>query len=168
MRKFFLGLLCLVSTGCSDTDSGLFQQEPTDSFRVESENFHLALPEDWTRGEVPDNSEAVFFAYKDQQSFVILRAKGQSQNLAENLWANAQNDFYFFEEVDFTPEKWVFQGKIDPTDSLQLITQKALALPDSNTFLLGSCSVPTQIEGSECESILDSWQISVDKEPEEK
>lgn len=158
--------------GCgSGSDTVLPPTDPTDAFRVGDTTWGLELPDTWQRVSSPEGFETVFLAQKESQNFVILQEQGTTENLAVSILTKAQENFIEFEEIYLNDktDTFRFRGKTALDSPAREYIQKVFLIPRTEAFLIGSCSWEPDISSSgDCQDIIDSWQISVDKPAEEK
>ena len=164
MKKFLIIAIGIFLVGCSDngqTPSDI----PTEKIRVGKHTWTLSLPESWEKIPVPRSGpDAVFLARKDSQNLAILRRFGTSEHLVDEILETARNGFSIFEEISRGENEWTFRAKTKATSPLRDFWQKIELIPNSDEFLLASCSVETTSnEPSGCKAILDSFKISVDR-----
>ena len=165
-KFFFLVVTTLILVACSDNgdSSSSALQNFTSQFEIAATRWGLALPENWKKISPPQGSEAVFLARKKTENFVILRKGGATPNLAKEIYKSAQSDFFLFEEGNFTLEQWSFQAKLKPSSPMRRYLQKIFVIPETSFYLLGTCSYEVKLgTADDCETILRSWEISVDK-----
>ncbi len=171
MRKIFIVLLGFTLLGCGGSSTILSTSEPTDAFKIGDTQWGLELSESWQRLPSPEGYNTVFLAQNVSQSFVILQETGATENIAVDIITKAKDDFIEFEELDLDKEEntFRFRGKSTLDTPVREFMQKVFVIPNTNAFLLGSCSWEPSISSSvDCQNILSSWQISVDKPAEEK
>jgi len=172
MRKIFVLLLGVVLLGCGGSGESLLSStNPTDAFKVGDTQWGLELPDTWQRVPSPEGFSTVFLAQQENKNFVILQEQGATENLATDIMAKAQEDFLEFESLDIDEEinTFRFRGKTTLDNPIREFVQKVFIVPGTDAFLLGSCSWEPSISSSvDCQNIIDSWQISVDKPAEEK
>lgn len=130
--------------------------------------WELSLPDGWTKVDPPEAGEAIFLAYNKDVNFTILRLRGHSVDLEKQIFDNAKQDFFWFQEISFSPEIWSFQAKTSPSSPIREYVQKLFLIPETDLFLLGSCAFSPTLPSSDCEDILASWQILVDKKSEDQ
>jgi len=171
MRKFFIILLGFALLGCGGSSTILSSSEPTDAFKIGDTQWGLTLLGSWQRIPSPEGYNTVFLAQSASQNFVILQESGVTENLAVDILTKAKDGFVEFEELGLDKEENTlrFRGKSTLDTPLREFMQKVFVIPNTNAFLLGSCSWEPSISSSvDCQNILSSWQISVNKETPEK
>ncbi len=170
MRILFVGVLAFLLSGCFGEKSGsFFETTFTDRFQIGETIWQLSLPSGWGKVTPPEGSEAIFLTRKGTDNFSILRRQGMSENLSQKIWDQAPHDFFFFEPISFTENAWEFQARTSASLPIREFWQKIFPIPGTDFFLLGSCSFEIKTsDSSDCETILNSWQISVDKKTQAK
>lgn len=158
--------LALIGCGSSTTDGG----DGSQRFGIGEMKWQLEIPENWEQEVVGEGSDAIILAHRADENFVIIRQSSEESDSVRAfnaMRASAAEDLFWFEALtaDEDDLTWSFRAKLSPTSPLQEFQQKIFFLPGTNEFLLGSCAFEVAFSaGSECEDILDSWKISVDKE----
>jgi len=166
MKKLTLLALALLLTGCGGDSSSEETSVLQEIFTVDETNWAINLPESWKKVPAPKTSfNIMFLAYKGSENFVVMKSPNVSEDVVGSVRVNAQKDFHSYHEKSATETTLRFEGKTDPTASTREFIQKIYVLPDRSAFLIGSCSLPVQsdVNDQDCLSILDSWEISVDK-----
>jgi|GEM_PF-2860602 hypothetical protein len=172
MRKIFVLLIGIVLLGCGGGGKTILPStDPTDAFRVGNTQWGLELSDTWQRMPSPEGFSTVFLAQQESQNFIVLQEQGATENLPTDIMAKAQEDFLEFEALDIDEEinTFRFRGKTTLDNPVREFIQKVFVIPETNAFLLGSCSWEPSINSSvDCQNIIDSWQILVNKETPEK
>ncbi len=171
MRRLFVLLIGFVILGCGGGGTPTHSLNPTDAFKVGDTQWELELNENWQKISAPEGFNTVFLAQSGVQNFVILQEQGATENLALDILTKASENFIEFEEVNLNEKTntFRFRGKTDHGSVFREFVQKVFVIPETNAFLLGSCSWEPNIASSaDCLNLVDSWQISVDKPVEEK
>lgn len=167
MKKLFMLGFALILMGCGNSQTTT-SDEFTHRFHIKDTTWQLNLPEGWETLPLPENIEAIFAANNKEQNFAILRQKNLLPNMEKQIWENAKQKFFWFEEIDFEKEKWSFQAKTSAADPVKIYIQKLFPVEETQFFLFGSCSLPVEGSPDECDNLIDSWKISVDKAVEEQ
>jgi hypothetical protein len=167
MRKKIVLALGFVLLGCGGGNDTPTASTATDAFIIGDTTWEITLPSDWQKLAVPQGFNALMLAQKDSQNFAILQEVGAPENLGQEIFTKAEEDFLMFEAVDFSEKTntWRFRGKTTPDKPVREFIQKVFLIPNTNAFLLGSCSwEPTINTSTDCQKLINSWQIPVDEE----
>lgn len=163
MKQFYLIILTLFLFGC-EIKGISSEKKITEKFKVQNTIFEYEIPESWIKTENKNEKGEIVLAQKENENLVIIQRYSNSENLAKNLFQQAQNNFFFFKPIKFEEKGWIFQGKPSSTNSLREFHQKIYPIKNSDIFLYASCSYEfSEEKESDCEAILNSWKILVDK-----
>jgi hypothetical protein len=163
-----LSLLSLVLVGCGSNISSPFSAngvvgDETQSFKIAGSTWEVNLPTGWERIAPPTgNTEVIYLARNGTQNFSITYQLGVPENPVEALLTQAKKGFFIFEEKSRAEDQWQFQAKLEITSPLRDFWQKISLVPETEDFLLLSCSQEVAFETTDCGDILDSFLILAD------
>jgi hypothetical protein len=168
MKKNLVIVFSLFLIGCGSSETLSSNDTFTHRFHIGDTTWQINLPENWATLPLPENIEAIFAAHNHTHNFAILRKNEFTSDMQKQMWENAKQKFFWFQEIDFQEEKWSFQAKTSAAEPPKIYIQKLFPIEKTSFFLFGSCSLPAMENRTECDRLLDSWKISVDKTVEEK
>ncbi len=161
MKKVIYFLVLSFSlTGCfgSGEDSESLENTGTksQSFKIGNTTWDSQIPKGWKQGALL--SEDMILNYQNlDESFVIIRRQGSIPPL-ESILEEAKSQFFSFETISKQVNLWQFKGKIRSQAPERLFWQRIHPIPNSNYFLLGSCSYEfIENRTSACENIIKNW-----------
>ncbi|MCF7847040.1 MAG: hypothetical protein K9M51_03340 [Candidatus Gracilibacteria bacterium] len=168
MKKIFLAAAIFFLGGCSGPSLPLEETSgTTHQVQVGEHQWEFVLPEGWEIIPVPQSVEALFFARSGHENFVITRHRGAGENLMDQIMQDADKGFYTFEEISRDEVSSQFRAKLSVTEPQRDVWQKISPIPETEEFLLASCSLETS-QGSTgaCETLIPSFEILVDNDKE--
>lgn len=163
MKLFCLILFSIFIFGC-DLNGFSSKKTLTEKFKIQNTIFEYKIPESWTKTKNKTEKGEIILAQKEDENLVILQRYSNSENLAKELFQQAKKNFFFFKSIKFEEKGWIFQAKPSSTTKLREFHQKIYPIKNSDIFLYASCSYEfSEEKESDCEEIINSWKILVDK-----
>ena len=158
MNKTLLVLLFTPFLFGCDEESSPITDNSAMKFQIDETVFEVTLPTNWNT--LSPESEAILLAQKGNENFVITQNETSAETFKQIL-ENAKKELEYFEILSSSETKWQFKAKNSIHSPLREFHQKIITIPNTDFYLLGSCSFETAISTStDCENILKNWKYS--------
>ena len=163
-----LALSCLFFlAGCGNSDDATFPENPANSTETQSsaavrlalgsKKWTMSLPKTWEKVSPFPKKGVLFLAREGTQNIVITHERGFSPNLLDTLFETTKNSLDTIEKISQTDDSLIFRGKLSATTPMREFYQKVLIGPNSEKFLLISCSQEvSKLDKLDCPDILAS------------